>query len=313
MCVLLSSCWFVPLKLILFLQLQKQSGRSRMLVWPSDFSTDHKLKRAKPRPTMMTSHHRPLQSSMNRLTPSGRRVDDAQKIKEPDKYKADIPNIWSFRLLKSENLWFVSLEHNFQLLVCDNKQFKHKRDLRRKKLLFLHIYFLLSRSTPAVLDISGFTMIPETPRRPPTVSLQVLKRPPLEGEFISVTDSSGRRVYLRQKDDNGTKVKLLRSSSTFWASPRRKHWFIVNLRFTVYPGSRLQNDTKFLWFTGAAGCSYRCHERTRGWTGESPDCYVCIIYQYVICSSCNVQIFDTIEVIIYFKFQINNFSFFLTW
>ncbi|CAG5928696.1 unnamed protein product [Menidia menidia] len=65
------------------------------------------------------------------------------------------------------------------------------------------------RSTPAVLDISGLAAIPETPRRPhreaPT-SLHVLKRPPLEGEYISVTDSSGNRVYLRQKEDTGSKV-----------------------------------------------------------------------------------------------------------
>ncbi|XP_029001118.1 chromosome transmission fidelity protein 18 homolog isoform X2 [Betta splendens] len=59
------------------------------------------------------------------------------------------------------------------------------------------------RAASAVLDISGFAAIPETPSRPDTAapaSLCVLKRPPLEGEFISVTDSSGRRVYLRQKD-----------------------------------------------------------------------------------------------------------------
>ncbi|KAM9362545.1 chromosome transmission fidelity protein 18 homolog [Symphorus nematophorus] len=65
------------------------------------------------------------------------------------------------------------------------------------------------RSTPAVLDISGFATIPETPRRPPTAapaSLRVLRRPPLEGEYISVTDSSGSRVYLRQKEDTETKV-----------------------------------------------------------------------------------------------------------
>ncbi|XP_040893245.1 chromosome transmission fidelity protein 18 homolog isoform X2 [Toxotes jaculatrix] len=65
------------------------------------------------------------------------------------------------------------------------------------------------RSTPAVLDISGFATIPETPGRPPTTapaSLHVLKRPPLEGEFISVTDSSGSRVYLRQKEDTAAKV-----------------------------------------------------------------------------------------------------------
>ncbi|XP_030271834.1 chromosome transmission fidelity protein 18 homolog [Sparus aurata] len=65
------------------------------------------------------------------------------------------------------------------------------------------------RSTSEALDISGFGAIPETPRRPPTAapaSLHVLRRPPLDGEYISVTDSSGSRVYLRQKEDTGTKV-----------------------------------------------------------------------------------------------------------
>ncbi|MEQ2157563.1 hypothetical protein GOODEAATRI_003039, partial [Goodea atripinnis] len=65
------------------------------------------------------------------------------------------------------------------------------------------------RSTPAMLDISGFAEIPETPRRPVTptpASTHVLKRPPLEGEFISVTDSSGNRVYLRQKEEMDIKV-----------------------------------------------------------------------------------------------------------
>ncbi|KAK2817274.1 hypothetical protein Q5P01_025465 [Channa striata] len=72
------------------------------------------------------------------------------------------------------------------------------------------------RSAPAVLDISGFATIPETPRRPSTImpaSLRVLKRPPLEGEFISVTDSSGTRVYLRQKEDILTKVVDSRMTS----------------------------------------------------------------------------------------------------
>uniref|UniRef100_A0A3B4YNP6 Chromosome transmission fidelity protein 18 homolog n=2 Tax=Seriola lalandi dorsalis TaxID=1841481 RepID=A0A3B4YNP6_SERLL len=65
------------------------------------------------------------------------------------------------------------------------------------------------RSTPAVLDISGFATIPETPRRPPTAapaSLRVLKRPPLEGEYISVTDSAGSRVYLRNRTSAGLTV-----------------------------------------------------------------------------------------------------------
>lgn len=62
------------------------------------------------------------------------------------------------------------------------------------------------------MDISGLATIPETPSRPPTVappSQHVLKRPPLEGDYITVTDSSGNRVYLRQKEDAGTKVKHL--------------------------------------------------------------------------------------------------------
>uniref|UniRef100_A0A3P8N8B2 Chromosome transmission fidelity protein 18 homolog n=1 Tax=Astatotilapia calliptera TaxID=8154 RepID=A0A3P8N8B2_ASTCA len=50
----------------------------------------------------------------------------------------------------------------------------------------------------------------EPSHRPPTAapaSLRVLKRPPLEGDYISVTDSSGNRVYLRQKENAETKVK----------------------------------------------------------------------------------------------------------
>ncbi|XP_028314808.1 chromosome transmission fidelity protein 18 homolog isoform X2 [Gouania willdenowi] len=65
------------------------------------------------------------------------------------------------------------------------------------------------RSTPAVLDISGLAAIPASPRRLPTAtpaSLHVLKRPPMEGEYVSVTDSSGSRVYLKQKADTETKT-----------------------------------------------------------------------------------------------------------
>ncbi|KAI9525436.1 hypothetical protein NQZ68_005982 [Dissostichus eleginoides] len=64
------------------------------------------------------------------------------------------------------------------------------------------------RSTPSVLDISGFASILDSPRRPAaaTASLHVLKRPPIEGEYVSVTDSSGSRVYLKQREDTATKV-----------------------------------------------------------------------------------------------------------
>uniref|UniRef100_A0A3P9KUE8 AAA+ ATPase domain-containing protein n=1 Tax=Oryzias latipes TaxID=8090 RepID=A0A3P9KUE8_ORYLA len=64
-----------------------------------------------------------------------------------------------------------------------------------------------SRATSSALDISGFAEIPETPRRPASMapaSLRALRRPPLEGDYISVTDSSGTRVYLRKKEDTGT-------------------------------------------------------------------------------------------------------------
>ncbi|XP_068445320.1 chromosome transmission fidelity protein 18 homolog [Clinocottus analis] len=74
------------------------------------------------------------------------------------------------------------------------------------------------RSIPAVLDVSGFAPIPETPRRPPTAapaSLRVLKRPPLEGEYVSVTDSSGNRVYLRQTEDTGNKLVDCRAAPNY--------------------------------------------------------------------------------------------------
>lgn len=79
--------------------------------------------------------------------------------------------------------------------------------------------FMCFRSTSEALDISGFGTIPETPRRPPTAapaSLHVLRRPPLDGEYISVTDASGSRVYLRQKEDTGTKVS---NSSSLMLKP----------------------------------------------------------------------------------------------
>lgn len=71
------------------------------------------------------------------------------------------------------------------------------------------------RSSRTLLDISGLAAIPDSPRQLTTVaapSLRVLKRPPLEGDYISVTDSSGSRVYLRQKEDAATKVEILCSA-----------------------------------------------------------------------------------------------------
>ncbi|XP_030207476.1 chromosome transmission fidelity protein 18 homolog [Gadus morhua] len=66
------------------------------------------------------------------------------------------------------------------------------------------------RPTRAVLDVSGFAAFSQTPQRTAaaavTASQCVLKRPPLDGEYITVTDSSGNRVYLRQKENTGRKL-----------------------------------------------------------------------------------------------------------
>ncbi|KAK0140829.1 Chromosome transmission fidelity protein 18 [Merluccius polli] len=66
------------------------------------------------------------------------------------------------------------------------------------------------RSTPAVLDISGFAAFSQTPQRPAVAAAAasqcVLKRPPLDGEYITVTDSLGNRVYLRQKENTEGKL-----------------------------------------------------------------------------------------------------------
>ncbi|XP_061129460.1 chromosome transmission fidelity protein 18 homolog isoform X3 [Syngnathus typhle] len=63
-------------------------------------------------------------------------------------------------------------------------------------------------SSDAALDISGFETIPVSPRQPVALATHsyVHRRPPLEGEYITVTDSSGTRVYLRQKDAEAEKV-----------------------------------------------------------------------------------------------------------
>uniref|UniRef100_A0A8D3D0L9 Chromosome transmission fidelity protein 18 homolog n=1 Tax=Scophthalmus maximus TaxID=52904 RepID=A0A8D3D0L9_SCOMX len=64
-------------------------------------------------------------------------------------------------------------------------------------------------------------------------SLLVLKRPPLEGEYISVTDSSGSRVYLRQKEDTGKKVKLLSSHTSVIWTVAQKHLHSTVCMFTA--------------------------------------------------------------------------------
>ena len=168
--------------------------------------------------------------------------------------------------------------------------------------------FVCFRPTPAVLDISGFATIPETPRRPPTAvsaSRHVLRRPPLEGEYVSVTDSSGSRVYLKQTEEAGSKVKpcwmmLKHFEQHLFLNPDSLstciHTSGVQCLYTVCytvllyinffaftgvsSGSGLEVGTKLPWFTGAAVSANRCVERSTGREGEWPGrCCLCIICQ----------------------------------
>ncbi|KAG7491946.1 hypothetical protein MATL_G00009110 [Megalops atlanticus] len=56
--------------------------------------------------------------------------------------------------------------------------------------------------TTSALDISGLAELQESPRRVPTATGHVLRRPPPTGDYISVTDSSGNRVYLAKKEES---------------------------------------------------------------------------------------------------------------
>ncbi|XP_031419946.1 chromosome transmission fidelity protein 18 homolog [Clupea harengus] len=69
-------------------------------------------------------------------------------------------------------------------------------------------------TAPSALDISGMGALQETPRRVAVEKRRVLRRPPATGEFVTVTDSSGNRVYLRQKEEVVTVVKAVRNSQS---------------------------------------------------------------------------------------------------
>ncbi|XP_057699865.1 chromosome transmission fidelity protein 18 homolog [Corythoichthys intestinalis] len=75
-------------------------------------------------------------------------------------------------------------------------------------------------SSAASLDISGLAAISESPRESATSETRshALRRPPLEGDYITVTDSSGNRVYLRQKDTEAEKVADSRMVPDFQGS-----------------------------------------------------------------------------------------------
>lgn len=126
------------------------------------------------------------------------------------------------------------------------------------------------------MDISGLATIPATPSRPPTdarPSQHVLKRPPLEGDYITVTDSSGNRIYLRQKEDAGTKVKQL--TCDFFFSPYIFVTIILMSGFMfllfyscLSPGGQFQNSTRLPWFPGAVSNTNRSTKGTRDTEGE---------------------------------------------
>nr|XP_006637330.2 PREDICTED: chromosome transmission fidelity protein 18 homolog [Lepisosteus oculatus] len=68
------------------------------------------------------------------------------------------------------------------------------------------------------LDISGLAELQETPRREPRgPERHVLHRPPPSGGYISVTDSSGNRVYLAMKDEDSRAVDTQSLRRTQWS------------------------------------------------------------------------------------------------
>uniref|UniRef100_A0A3B3Q225 Chromosome transmission fidelity protein 18 homolog n=1 Tax=Paramormyrops kingsleyae TaxID=1676925 RepID=A0A3B3Q225_9TELE len=55
--------------------------------------------------------------------------------------------------------------------------------------------------TPGALDISGLEVLQASPQRAVRAAQHILHRPPPVGDFISVTGSSGDRVYLAKRED----------------------------------------------------------------------------------------------------------------
>ncbi|XP_035259553.1 chromosome transmission fidelity protein 18 homolog [Anguilla anguilla] len=72
------------------------------------------------------------------------------------------------------------------------------------------------QAVPAsTLDISGLGELQASPRRATVATPHVLRRPPASGDYISVTDSSGSRVYLAKKDEDTVRAvdsRALRNS-----------------------------------------------------------------------------------------------------
>ncbi|XP_072513774.1 chromosome transmission fidelity protein 18 homolog [Salminus brasiliensis] len=66
----------------------------------------------------------------------------------------------------------------------------------------------------SLLDISGLGALQESPRRATAVKRHVQKRPPTTGDYVTVTDSMGNRVYLSKKeeDDKAPDPRFFRNS-----------------------------------------------------------------------------------------------------
>uniref|UniRef100_A0A671MA98 Chromosome transmission fidelity protein 18 homolog n=1 Tax=Sinocyclocheilus anshuiensis TaxID=1608454 RepID=A0A671MA98_9TELE len=58
-----------------------------------------------------------------------------------------------------------------------------------------------TKITTNVLDISGLAALQESPKQVTTARHHAQKRPPAIGDYITVTDSMGNRVYLNKKED----------------------------------------------------------------------------------------------------------------
>lgn len=60
---------------------------------------------------------------------------------------------------------------------------------------------LTTKITTDMLDMSGMAALQDSPRRLTAANCYAQKRPPAIGDYITVTDSTGNRVYLNKKDD----------------------------------------------------------------------------------------------------------------
>lgn len=157
------------------------------------------------------------------------------------------------------------------------------------------------RSAQSVMDISGLATIPQTPTHPPTTappSQHVLRRPPLEGDFVTVTDSSGNRVYLRQNEDAGTKVKhpsVFQNQSSFFYICIFTTWplYLTSVSMSLlfhsclFPGGKFQNSARLPWCTGAFGSTNWCTKGSRDTEGEWQDAaqhtVIMFVYSSVNC------------------------------